>query len=112
MTDPEALSTTDRWWWPYSGSISVVAARGIITAPGGWTVVLLAVDGIAKELPGGGNCLHYNARLVARCDSVIDQQIRAIDPTHPFTAHAMTARQAGARWRRRNDHTPSTGDAA
>jgi len=86
MTDPEALSATDRWW-PYSGSISVLAARGIITALGGWTVVLLAVDGIAKELPGGGNCLHYNARLVARCDSVIDQQIRVIDPTYPFTAH-------------------------
>jgi hypothetical protein len=36
---------------------------------------LLAVDGIAKELPGGGNCLHFNARLVTPCDSVIDQQI-------------------------------------
>ncbi len=53
MTDPEALSATDRWW-PYSGSNSVLAAPGIITALGGWTVVLLAVDGIAKELPGAG----------------------------------------------------------
>ncbi len=53
MTDPEALYATDRWW-PYSGSNSVLAAPGIITALGGWTVVLLAVDGIAKELPGAG----------------------------------------------------------
>ena len=66
----------------------MLAARGTITALGGWTVVLLAVDGIAKKLPGGGNCLHYDARLVARCDSVINQQIRVIDPTHPFAAHA------------------------
>jgi hypothetical protein len=87
MTDHEVLSATDRWW-PYSGSNSVLAAGGTITALGGWTVVLLAVDGIAMERPGGGNCLHYDARLVARCDSVIDQQIRVIDPTHPFAARA------------------------
>jgi hypothetical protein len=87
MTDPEALAAVDRWW-PYSGSGSVLKAGGMITALGGWTVLLLAVDGIAKELPGGGNCLHYEARLVARCDSVIDQKIRVIDPAHPFTAHA------------------------
>ena len=58
----------------------MLAAGGLITALGGWTALLLAVDGIKKELPGGGNCLHYNARLVARCDSIIDQQIRVIDP--------------------------------
>jgi hypothetical protein len=55
---------------------------------GGWTVVLLAVDGTAMARPGSGNCLHYDARLVARCDSVINQQIRVIDPTHPFVARA------------------------
>jgi hypothetical protein len=87
MTDDETLSATDRWW-TYSGSDSVLAAGGIITALGGWTVVLLAVDGIAMRRPGGGNCLHYDARLVARCDRVVDQQIRIIDPTHPFAAHA------------------------
>jgi hypothetical protein len=27
-----------------------------------------------------GNCLHYSARLIARCDGVTDQQIRVIDP--------------------------------
>ena len=43
--------------------ISPLAAGGLITALVGWTALLLAVDGIKKELPGGGNCLHYNARL-------------------------------------------------
>jgi hypothetical protein len=87
MSDDDALAAADRWW-PYSGSSSVLAAGGLITALGGWTALLLAVDGIKKELPGGGNCLHYNARLVARCDSVIDQQIRVINPTHPFAGRA------------------------
>jgi hypothetical protein len=87
MTDPEALAAADRWW-PYAGSDSVKAAGGMITALGGWTVLLLAVDGIARELPGGGNCLHYDARLIARCDSVLDQKIRILDPGHPFAAHA------------------------
>jgi hypothetical protein len=87
MTDPEALAAADRWW-PYAGSDSVHAAGGMITALGGWTVLLLAVGGIAKELPGGGNCLHYDARLIARCDSVLDQKIRIIDSGHPFAAHA------------------------
>lgn len=88
MTDPEALAAADRWW-TYSGSDSVLAAGGMITALGGWTALLLAIDGIAKELPGGGNCLHYGARLIARCDSVVDQKIRIIDPSHPFAAHAQ-----------------------
>ena len=87
MTDPEALDAVDRWW-PYSGSDSVLKAGGMITALGGWTVMLLAIDGVKQELPGGGNCLHYDARLIARCDSVIDQKIRVIDPGHPFAAHA------------------------
>lgn len=87
MTDGEVLDAADRWW-TYSGSDSVLAAGGIITALGGWTVALLAVDGIKRQRPGGGNCLHYDARLVARCDSVIGQRIRIIDPAHPFAAHA------------------------
>lgn len=87
MTDPEALAAADRWW-PYSGSGSVLAAGGIITVLGGWTVLLLTVEGVAMERPGGGNCLHYNARLIARCDSVVDQEIRVIDPAHPFAARA------------------------
>jgi hypothetical protein len=53
---------------------------------GRWTVLLLAADGIVKELPRGGNCLHYNARLVAWCDSMIDQKIRVIDPGRLFAA--------------------------
>jgi len=75
-------------WWAYSGSNSVLAAGGTITALGGWAVVLLAVAGIAMERHGGRNCLHYDARLVARCDSVIDQQIQVTDPTHPFAGRA------------------------
>jgi len=87
MNDDDALAAVDRWW-PYSGSDSILKAGGMITALGGWTVLLVAVDDIKKELPGGGNCLHYNAHLVARCDSLIDQKIRIIDPAHPFAAHA------------------------
>jgi len=87
MTDPEALAAADRWWTA-SGSGSVLDAGGMIAALGGWTTLLLGVSGIAQQRPGGGNCLHYNARLIARCDSVINQQVRIIDPTHPFAARA------------------------
>ena len=75
MTDPEALAAAGRWWL-YSGSGSVLAAGGMITALGGWAVLFLAVDRIAEELSGGRNCLHYDARLIARYDSVLDQPRR------------------------------------
>jgi hypothetical protein len=87
MNDADALAAVDRWW-PYSGSESVLKAGGMLTALGGWTVLLVSVDGIVQVLPGGGNCLHYKAHLVARCDSVIDQKIRVIDASHPFAAHS------------------------
>jgi len=87
MSDADAFDAADRWR-PYSRSSSVLASGGLITALGGWTALLLAVDGIKKELVGGGNRVHYSARLVARCDGVIDQQIRVIDRAHPFAAHA------------------------
>lgn len=66
----------------------MLKGSGIITALGGWAAVLLGVDGIAMERSRGGNCLHYNARLVTRCDSAIDQQIRVIDPTRRAVARA------------------------
>lgn len=87
MTDNQALSAVDRWW-PYAGCDSVLAAGCMITAIGGWSVLLLAVDGIKHEHPGGGNCLHYDARLIARCDSITEQQIRVIDPHHPLAERA------------------------
>jgi hypothetical protein len=72
---------------PYTG-YGALAAPGIITALGGWTVVLLAGRRHRQGAAWGGNCLHYNARQVARCDSLIDQADPGHRPTHPFTAHA------------------------
>lgn len=87
MTDSEALAASDRWW-PYAGCDSVIAAGSMITVIGGWSVLLLAVEGIEHEIAGGGNCLHYRAMLIARCDSVIEQQIRVIEPSHPLADRA------------------------
>jgi hypothetical protein len=55
MTDDEALAAADRWW-PYSGSDSVLTAASMITVIGGWSVLLLAVEGIKQEILGGGHC--------------------------------------------------------
>lgn len=87
MSDAEVTAACDRWW-TRSGVESVLEAGAMIIAVGGWTVSLLAVDGIAQELSGGGNCVHYDARLVARRDSPLHEHARLIDTADPLAADA------------------------